>query len=265
MTNLLKRATSGFIYAVLFITAILYSKESYIFLISLFGFISIREFLNLLKFNNIIIYMLFIGLIYLPFSSLDSSVLIDVLLVLSISGSIQLLVNLFIKKKNYPSSTIQKLDISIRYLLLSFAFLILLPFINGGYEASVILSLIIFIWVNDSFAFFVGKNLGKRKLFESVSPKKTIEGFLGGVFFSLITAFLVSYFCDFLSLTNLLVISLIASIIGTIGDLVESKFKRQANTKDSGTIMPGHGGILDRLDSLLFVAPFVYLYIHYLI
>ena len=247
------------------ITAILYSKESYIVLISLFGFISIREFLNLLKFNNIIIYMLFIGLIYLPFSSLDSSVLIDVLLVLSLSGSIQLLVNLFIKKKNYPSSTIQKLDISIRYLLLSFAFLILLPFINGGYEASVILSLIIFIWVNDSFAFFVGKNLGKRKLFESVSPKKTIEGFLGGVFFSLITAFLVSYFCDFLSLTNLLVISLIASIIGTIGDLVESKFKRQANTKDSGTIMPGHGGILDRLDSLLFVAPFVYLYIHYLI
>jgi len=265
MTNLLKRATSGFIYAVLFITAILYSKESYIVLISLFGFISIREFLNLLKFNNIIIYVLFVGLIYLPFSSLDSSVLIDVLLVLSLSGSIQLLVNLFIKKKNYPSSTIQKLDISIRYLLLSFAFLILLPFINGGYEASVILSLIIFIWVNDSFAFFVGKNLGKRKLFESVSPKKTIEGFLGGVFFSLITAFLVSYFCDFLSLTNLLVISLIASIIGTIGDLVESKFKRQANTKDSGTIMPGHGGILDRLDSLLFVAPFVYLYIHYLI
>ena len=265
MTNLLKRATSGFIYAVLFITAILYSKESYIVLISLFGFISIREFLILLKFNNIIIYMLFIGLIYLPFSSLDSSVLIDVLLVLSISGSIQLLVNLFIKKKNYPSNTIQKLDISIRYLLLSFAFLILLPFINGGYEASVILSLIIFIWVNDSFAFFVGKNLGKRKLFESVSPKKTIEGFLGGVFFTLITAFLVSYFCDFLSLTNLIVISLIASILGTIGDLVESKFKRQANTKDSGTIMPGHGGILDRLDSLLFVAPFVYLYIHYLI
>ena len=265
MTNLLKRATSGFIYAVLFITAILYSKESYIVLISLFGFISIREFLILLKFNNIIIYMLFIGLIYLPFSSLDSSVLIDVLLVLSISGSIQLLVNLFIKKKNYPSNTIQKIDISIRYLLLSFAFLLLLPFINGGYEVSVILSLIIFIWVNDSFAFFVGKNLGKRKLFESVSPKKTIEGFLGGVFFTLITAFLVSYFCDFLSLTNLLVISLIASILGTIGDLVESKFKRQANTKDSGTIMPGHGGILDRLDSLLFVAPFVYLYIHYLI
>jgi phosphatidate cytidylyltransferase len=141
----------------------------------------------------------------------------------------------------------------------------LLPFVNGYYEVSIILSLIIFIWVNDSFAFFVGKNFGKRKLFESVSPKKTIEGFIGGMFFTLLSAFLLSYFCDFLSLINLLVISFIASFLGTIGDLVESKFKRQAHTKDSGNIMPGHGGILDRLDSLLFVAPFVYLYIHFII
>ncbi len=264
MTNLLKRATSGFIYAVLFVTAIMLSKESYVTLIAFLGFISIREFLNLLKFNNSIIYLLFFGLILLPFYSLNLF-FINFLLVLSLSGSIQLLFNLFSKKKNYPSNKIQKFDICIRYLLLSFAFLILLPFINGVYQESVILTLIIFIWVNDSLAFFVGKNLGKRKLFESVSPKKTVEGFFGGVLFSLITAFLLSFFCDFLSLNNLIVVSLIASILGTTGDLVESKFKRQAYTKDSGNIMPGHGGILDRLDSLLFVAPFVYLYIHYLI
>ena len=125
--------------------------------------------------------------------------------------------------------------------------------------------MVILIWVNDSFAFFVGKNFGRRKLFESVSPKKTFEGFFGGILFSLITAFILSFFCDYLSLVNLIIISLIASILGTTGDLVESKFKRQVNTKDSGNIMPGHGGILDRLDSLLFVAPFVYLYIHYII
>ena len=264
MTNLLRRATSGFIYAVLFITAIMYSKESYIILISLFGLISLREFLKLLNFNNSVIYLLFVGLILVPYLPIHSF-FIKLLLALSLSGSVQLLLNLLFKRNKYPINFIQKFDICVRYLLFSFTFLILLPFVNGVYEQSVILTLIILIWVNDSFAFFVGKNLGKRKLFESVSPKKTIEGFFGGVLFSLIAAFILSFFCDFLSLTNLIVISLIASILGTAGDLVESKFKRQANTKDSGTIMPGHGGILDRLDSLLFVAPFVYLYIHYLI
>ena len=264
MTNLLRRATSGFIYAVLFITAIMYSKESYIILISFFGLISLREFLKLLKFNNYVIYLLFVGLILVPYLPIHSF-FIKLLLALSLSGSVQLLLNLLFKRNKYPLNIIQKFDICVRYLLFSFTFLILLPFVNGVYEQSVILTLIILIWVNDSFAFFVGKNLGKRKLFESVSPKKTVEGFFGGVLFSLIAAFILSYFCDFLSLTNLIVISLIASILGTAGDLVESKFKRQANTKDSGTIMPGHGGILDRLDSLLFVAPFVYLYIHYLI
>jgi len=241
MTNLLRRATSGFIYAILFVSAITYSKESYVILVTFFGIISLREFYKLLEFNNWIIYLLFIGLAFIPFLSIDVP-FISFLLALSLTGSVQLLLNLFLKKKNYPSSTIQKFDICIRYLLLSFL-----------------------IWVNDSFAFFVGKNFGKLKLFESVSPKKTVEGFIGGVSFSLLTAFLLSYFCDFLSLSNLIVISLIASVLGTTGDLVESKFKRQVKIKDSGNIMPGHGGILDRLDSLLFVAPFVYLYIHYLI
>ena len=264
MTNLLRRATSGFIYAILFVSAITYSKESYVILVTFFGIISLREFYKLLEFNNWIIYLLFIGLAFIPFLSIDVP-FISFLLALSLTGSVQLLLNLFLKKKNYPSSTIQKFDICIRYLLLSFTFLILLPFINGVYEKSIILTLIILIWVNDSFAFFVGKNFGKLKLFESVSPKKTVDGFIGGVSFSLLTAFLLSYFCDFLSLSNLIVISLIVSVLGTTGDLVESKFKRQVKIKDSGNIMPGHGGILDRLDSLLFVAPFVYLYIHYLI
>ncbi len=127
------------------------------------------------------------------------------------------------------------------------------------------ISILSIIWVNDSFAFLVGKNFGKHKLFPSVSPKKTIEGLLGGLVFSLLTGFFISKYNSDFSTLNWLIIAVIVSIIGTIGDLVESKFKRQANIKDSGNIMPGHGGILDRLDSLLFAAPFVYLYINYII
>ena len=111
----------------------------------------------------------------------------------------------------------------------------------------------------------VGKNIGKRKLFSSVSPKKTIEGFIGGLVFSLIVAYLIALQTALFSILNWLIIGAMISIIGTIGDLMESKFKRQANIKDSGNIMPGHGGLLDRLDSLLFAAPFVYLYINHLI
>ena len=127
------------------------------------------------------------------------------------------------------------------------------------------ISILVLIWVNDSFAFIVGKNFGKTKLFVTVSPKKTVEGFIGGFAFSLIAAYFISTLNKDFSLTNWFIIAAIVSIIGTIGDLVESKLKRQANIKDSGTIMPGHGGILDRLDSLLFAAPFVYLYINFII
>ena len=111
----------------------------------------------------------------------------------------------------------------------------------------------------------MGKNLGKRKLFQSVSPKKTIEGFVGGLVFSIIASFIITKYNEDFSALNWMIIAAIVSFIGTIGDLVESKFKRQANVKDSGTIMPGHGGVLDRLDSLLFAAPFVYLYINFII
>lgn len=120
------------------------------------------------------------------------------------------------------------------------------------------------MWVNDSFAFLIGKNFGKRKLFPSVSPKKTIEGFIGGFVFSIVAAGVIYYFNRDLSLMNWLILAVITSVLGTIGDLIQSKFKRHANVKDSGTLIPGHGGFFDRLDSLLFAAPFVYLYLHYI-
>jgi phosphatidate cytidylyltransferase len=265
MSSFLKRSLSGIIYVALFVSAILYSKESYIILIALFGFFCIWEFSKMIQLKNPVLYIIFAAFAAFPFFNFEKENVIPILLFIALLGSVQMIFYLYSKRKDYPSSLMQKLDLSIRYVVFSLGFLILLPMNDGVYEGEIVLSLALFIWTNDSFAYLVGKNFGKRKLFESVSPKKTIEGFIGGIIFAIIAGVIISYYFEMISMTHWIALSLIASVLGTIGDLVESKFKRQANIKDSGNIMPGHGGLLDRLDSLLFVAPFVYLYIHYII
>jgi phosphatidate cytidylyltransferase len=264
MSNLFKRIFSGFIYILLFISAILFSKESYIVLIVTFTFIGIWELSRILKTNNIASYIIFVLAFFLMLKRPESYA-ISFVLFITIVSSLYLIYQLITKKEITFSDERSKFGFSIRYLIFSMCFLALLPFYKEGYNRHLLISILVLIWVNDSFAFLVGKNFGKRKLFIAVSPKKTQEGFIGGLLFSLVAAFIISrYNLDF-TVINWLVIALIVSVIGTLGDLVESKLKRQANIKDSGTIMPGHGGILDRLDSLLFAAPFVYLYINFII
>ncbi len=119
--------------------------------------------------------------------------------------------------------------------------------------------LILMIWMNDTMAYITGSILGKRKLMPSVSPKKTIEGTLGGILFTLGLAIVWASSTSWFPISLWIMIALIASVIGTIGDLAESKLKRMANVKDSGSIMPGHGGVLDRFDSLLLAAPFAFI------
>ncbi|MGJ8759886.1 MULTISPECIES: phosphatidate cytidylyltransferase [unclassified Polaribacter] len=264
MSNLLKRSLSGIIYVLIFISAILFSKESYVVLTTIFGLLCVWEFSKLINFKGMIGYIFFCLTLFLMLKRPESYAVI-IILGITIISSLSLIYYLFTKKEISFSNDRSKSGLLIRYPIFSMIFLILLPIYKDGYNPHLIISILIMIWVNDSFAFLVGKNFGKRKLFISVSPKKTQEGFLGGLAFALIAAFIISKFNTDFTVVNWLVIAVIVSVIGTIGDLVESKFKRQANIKDSGTIMPGHGGILDRLDSLLFAAPFVYLYINFII
>ena len=265
MSSFLQRGLSGIIYVILFVSAILYSKYTYLALVTVFAVFSLIEFQKLLKFKDIVSYLILAAFCFYAVLNEPIELLNQVLLVLVLFSSFQLTLFLFGKKENYPTKFIEKLDLCVRYLVFSYGFIMLLPFIDFMYQEMVILSLVIFIWTNDSFAYLIGKNFGKRKLFERVSPRKTIEGFVGGIIFTIVAAIVISYYSDLFSLFHWIILSLITSILGTVGDLVESKFKRRAKVKDSGTIMPGHGGILDRLDSLLFVAPFVYLYIHFII
>ena len=132
---------------------------------------------------------------------------------------------------------------------------------NGGY---LIISMLATIWICDSAAFFGGTTLGKHKLFPRISPNKTWEGALIGFVFAILTMLIAKLIVlDFLSWTNVTVLGIIVGIIGQLGDLVESSIKRDVGVKDSSSIIPGHGGIFDRFDSLLFSAPAVWLYLKY--
>ncbi len=264
MRHLLRRSLSGIIYVLIFISAILLSKESYIVLITICGFLCIWEFTKMISLKNYAAYIFYAFVLFLMIQRQDSYATLLVLAVTLLS-SLFLVYQLFAKKQITFSNDRSKLGVTIRYVIFSMCFLVLLPFHKNSFHPYLMISILSIIWINDSFAFLVGKNFGSRKLFPSVSPRKTVEGFLGGLTFSLLAAFLISRLNFDFSVLNWLIIGLIVSVVGTIGDLVESKFKRQAKIKDSGTIMPGHGGILDRLDSLLFAAPFVYLYINFII
>ncbi len=114
------------------------------------------------------------------------------------------------------------------------------------------------VWTTDSGAYFVGRKLGKNKLWPEISPNKTIEGFIGGIVIAVVFAIIMQLITPFAPSYIMLIIgTIVLSIIGQMGDLVESAIKRHYGVKDSGNILPGHGGILDRLDSLLFVLPFL--------
>jgi phosphatidate cytidylyltransferase len=288
MNETLKRTISGAVYIALLLTSILFSTESFITLFGVFLIITIYEFSNIVHLNKVFS-ILFGVLVYSStilvshYNKQTSKFLNDtfnsnisleinikqldlILLAVTIVVSIKCIIFLF-----YDS--IQKISTSSKYLYLlgyitlPFIFIVKISFGTNDYNPKIILGLFVLIWTNDTFAYLVGKSIGKHKLFERVSPKKTIEGFLGGVVFAAFAGFLISKLYiqpkpEFSNTSILIwtIIALIVSIFGTIGDLIESKFKRIAGIKDSGSIMPGHGGILDRLDSVIFVAPIIFLF-----
>lgn len=136
-------------------------------------------------------------------------------------------------------------------------------YVNGGY---LIISIMATIWICDSAAFFGGTAFGKHKLFPRVSPNKSWEGAVFGFIFAIVTMVIAKFVVlDFLEWKDVIVIGLIVGTIGQIGDLVESLFKRDAGVKDSSALIPGHGGIFDRFDSLLFSSPVIYFYLTYFI
>ena len=157
------------------------------------------------------------------------------------------------------------------YVLLPFFLIQLFDITDYNYpdeefNPSIILLLFILTWTFDTFAYVFGVKFGKRKILPSISPKKSWEGFIGGLFFCFLAGFLSQYFFriyfENIPYKTIIILSLILPFTATIGDFIESHFKRQAKVKDSGNIMPGHGGILDRMDAFMVTIPVLYLLIN---
>lgn len=270
MKEILVRTLSGVLYISIIIFAMFTSREWFMGLFFVLAIITLSEYLKLVHLTSYLAYFLLAAAFYfLSYDVFDDNA---VYLFLILSG----FVNLFLLKDVLWTSKIpmfekKKYVTVILYIISGFVFLTLIPVmdIDGKFKPELIVAVFILIWSNDTFAYLIGKNLGRHKLLERISPKKTIEGFVGGMLGALLAGFIIFKVLENYSpidaekypLWVWVVMAIIISIFGTIGDLIQSKFKRQAGVKDSGIIMPGHGGLYDRLDSIIYASPFVYAFL----
>ena len=260
MKEVIVRTISGVLYISIIIFSMFTSREGFMLLFFILGIATLREFLKLIHLKSYLAYLLLaIFLFFLSYKVFELNA-IYLLLILSC------FVNLFLFKdllwvSKIPMFEKKKYIAVIFYLISGFVFLTLIPIHEGYFIPNIIIGVFILIWSNDTFAYIIGKSFGKIKLLERVSPKKTVEGFVGGLVGAICASFIIFKFIGYFDLMIWVIIAVIASVFGTMGDLIQSKFKRQAGVKDSGILIPGHGGFYDRLDSMVYASPFIFAFL----
>jgi phosphatidate cytidylyltransferase len=258
MNETLTRALSGVLYITILISATLLNFNTFLALFGILLMLTVSEFCDLVKLpKRITVPIVLLAFIAFSFF-IQSQIIVLVFWAFTFLISIKAMLFLFEDKEVELSITSKYLYL-LGYIVFPFFLITRLPLTDNVFNPKIIIGLFILIWINDTMAYVVGKSIGKNKLFERISPKKTIEGFLGGLVFSVIFSVFIAQYYILQHIYIWVIIALLVGVLGTIGDLIESKFKRVAGVKDSGKIMPGHGGILDRLDSIIFVGPFVFL------
>ncbi len=258
MKELLRRLITGVVYVVLLLSAVFLSSDAFDFLFMVFGLACLYEYKRITSLKGYHIFIAYLALWWAYIYIIKDRHLINILMFVTLTVNAALIAYLFSKQKKM-FTTLQKFIIGLFYIGGGCIFLTMIPYKENEFAKFLIMGIFVLIWVNDSFAYLVGKSIGRTKLFPSISPKKTWEGTLGGLVFALIAAYFMSLYEPNISMMQWLILATVVVITGSIGDLIESKFKRAAGVKDSGAILPGHGGMLDRLDSLVFAAPFAYL------
>lgn len=258
MREILRRSLTGAVYIILLLSVVFLSSDAFDFLFMVFGLACLNEYKKLIGLRGLHIYIAYLALWWAYIYFVKDIWLVYVLLGCTLITNFALLFYLFSKKEKF-FNTLQKFIIGLFYVGGGCIFLTMIPYTDDDFAKFLIIGIFILIWVSDSFAYIVGRTIGRNKLFPRVSPKKTIEGALGGLVFALAAAYFLAKYEPIISPLQWVLLAAIIVFAGGLGDLVESKLKRAAGVKDSGAILPGHGGMLDRLDSLIFAAPFAYL------
>lgn len=272
--NFIQRTITGIIFVAVLVGGILGGPVSFSILFALITALTIREFGTIVskqdgvQINKSICMLagvfLFFGFAYIGIAPGQNEILIPYLFLI-----IYLMIaELYLKRKN-PLHNIAYTMMSQMYIALPFAALNILAFhtsLTGSaseYNPILPLSIFVFTWTNDTGAYCTGVLFGKHRLFERISPKKSWEGSIGGGVFSTIAAVIMAHFFPFMPLGVWIGLGLTVVVFGTWGDLTESLLKRTLGIKDSGNILPGHGGMLDRFDSTLMAVPasVIYLYV----
>ena len=262
MNEFTTRAVSGGLYVALLITTMMFSPLTFYIVIGVFSVLALWEFQRLIDFKPILGPLLLITLFAFIYLDMLSETIINIMNGLAIAIN-SLLAYLCLGQKKPAYSFVTKSSFTLFYLISSSLFIpLLMDFSSPGHPYY----LLLFygsIWFNNTFAYLIGSQFGKTKLYPAISPKKSWEGYWGGTLATLglvyFTENTLQLFGDFWLLIGLLI-----PLFATLGDLIQSYFKRRANVKDSGSLLPGHGGFYDRMDSVIFTAPFYYLLLNFI-
>ena len=270
--NFIQRVVTAIIFAIILIGGVLWHQISFFIVFFTVVVVGIYEFYKLSVKGGIkpqIIPGLLLGiLIFVTNFSVAAAYCEQTIFTTYIPLMILIIINEIYRKKDKPFTNISFTIFGAFYVAVPFGLLsyfVFEPIFSGNYMPYILLGYFFLIWASDSGAYIVGSLIGKHKLFERISPKKTWEGFFGGAVFSILAAYIISLFVKEVDLVDWIIISILTVVFGTFGDLVESLLKRMVGTKDSGRILPGHGGVLDRFDSILISAPIVFMYLLYVL
>lgn len=263
------RAITGFFFVIVMLASLLLGKYAFALFFIVLSLLCLVEFYKLVKTETIrphrSLGVLLAGTLITP---LVLNFLFEdylTLIFLTVPAAISICIVELFRNKEHPFTNLAFTYFGILFIIIPFCFFTAMAFINNTFNYHFPLAFMLMLWANDTGAYIFGINFGKHKLFERHSPKKTWEGFFGGLIAGLFAAYIISTQFHDLSLIQWFFVSVIIGVAGTFGDLFESMLKRSISIKDSGSLLPGHGGLLDRFDGLLFAAPLVYIYLYWII